>query len=200
MSLEKILEKIEENTEKKVSDIINDAQARADEIREKAKGEVTRYSKERIVQAREQAVRTAQREKASLLMELRQRELQKKQALIDDVFTEVERKILQQSEKSYIEFLKKNVLEAVETGTEEIIVSRADSHKISEKFLQDVNRTLRQQGKRGELRLSQETRDMRGGFILKQEHVEVNHSLEEILHRIRQEKEQEVASILFREQ
>lgn len=197
MSLDKIIEKIEQDTSAKMEQILSTARERAALIVKNVQEEADAYFKQRVVAAHRQAKELSDRGKASLSMELRQLELAKKQAVVEDVFHEVERRILQKNDKSYFEFFKKLLIAAAETGTEEIIVSPKDIRRIPTNLLQEVNAELHAQGKKGELRLSLNTRAIKGGFILWQEYVEVNYSLEAILQRMRQEKEQEVALLLF---
>lgn len=197
MSLDKIIEKIEQDTSTKIEQILAAAQEQAALIIKNTQEESETYFEQRIDEAHRQAEKLAERSKASLMMELRQLELEKKQALVEDVFQEVERRILQQNDKSYFEFFKKLLLAATETGTEEVMVSPKDKQRIPANLLAGVNAELRAHGKEGELHLSPHTRNIKGGFILRQEHVELNYSLEAILQRVRQEKEQEIASLLF---
>ena len=53
------------------------------------------------------------------------------------------------------------------------------------------------QVKKGELKLSNETRDIKGGFILEKNGIEVNNTFEALVNSLKEDLEYEVANVLF---
>jgi len=77
-------------------------------------------------------------------------------------------------------------------------MSGAGKSKLSADFISKLNKALAAAGKKGNVKLSDETRDISGGFILKSQGVEINNSFEAIIRLFRDEIEPKVAEIFFR--
>jgi V/A-type H+-transporting ATPase subunit E len=91
------------------------------------------------------------------------------------------------------------LMSSVETGEEEVILSEGSTRKLSDGFISKVNDALAAAGKKGSIRISDETRNISGGFILKSQGVEINNSFEAVIRLYRDEIEPKVAEIFFRE-
>ena len=87
------------------------------------------------------------------------------------------------------------MLEAIETGDEEVVVDNNEK-RINPEFIKLVNRELGP-GYKGNLRLSHETADIGAGFILKRGKIKNNVSLPVLLTQARKELETELAKELF---
>lgn len=97
----------------------------------------------------------------------------------------------------YFKLMEDLLLKAVEDGDEEVIISEKTMRKLGNDFLGRVNQRLRTGGKKGELSLAEEKRQVGSGFILRKGKKEVNCSFESLLGSKREELEGEVARILF---
>ena len=95
-------------------------------------------------------------------LELRREVLAAKQELVDEVFAQVMGKLANLPDKEYLAWMEQRLLQAVVTGDEEVIVAAKDRKRLNGKFLARVNEKLRQAGKKGELKLSEEARPMTG--------------------------------------
>ena len=80
----------------------------------------------------------------------------------------------------------------VARGGEELILSSRDRESLGDGFLRKVNERLP-----GTITLSEETREMAGGFVLRTPEIEINESFEERIRSLRDEMEAEVARKLF---
>lgn len=87
------------------------------------------------------------------------------------------------------------MLEAVETGEEEIIIDK-NENRIDREFVSKVNQDLGSDY-RGNLRLSEQKQDLGGGFILKHGKIKTNVSVGVLLDQARKELEIELAKELF---
>jgi V/A-type H+/Na+-transporting ATPase subunit E len=200
MSLEKIIDKITQNTETLVNELLGQAKHKAAVILSRARAEANIQVNRRIEQARREAANLAKREKAIAQLELRKKMLAEKQNLISKIYEKVAEKITTLPDQDYAVFIKKQVLAAAETGKEEILFSAQESNRIGEKFMREINQELKKNGQPGELTAGPPSPRLTRGFILKQGVVELNYSLESILARLREETELKAAEILFREE
>lgn len=139
-------------------------------------------------------------------LEARKMLLRTKQQMIDNAFLEAVEKLSVCSEEEYIETLTKLALSATISGNEEIIFSEADRAKYGKAVVAQVNKSLsgdnilKSAGKfiRGEgLKLSDETREIKGGLILKEGSLEIDASFETIVSHLRDDLSADVANILF---
>ncbi len=73
------------------------------------------------------------------------------------------------------------------TGDEEVIIVSGDKKRIDKELLAEVNKSLVKDGRKGNLTLASETRDIQGGFILRSGGIEINSSLSALVDSIREE-------------
>jgi V/A-type H+-transporting ATPase subunit E len=200
MSLDKIIEKITQDSLARANEIISQAKHKASAVLSKATAEAAAQAKSRIDEAIREADHFAKRERSIAQLELRKKTLEVKQEIVSGIYKNVTEKIASLPDKEYVLFLKKQVLGAVETGKEQIIFSTQDSGRIGPKFIQEINRELKSNGRPGELNLGTPSKQLSRGFLLLQGPVILNYSLDSILARLREETELKVAEILFKEQ
>jgi len=193
MPLEKITERILEDGKLKAAEIRRNAEAKAEQIVAKAQ-ERAEAEKVRILLAGQ---RSAAEEKKKILtmaqLEARNEILAAKQRVIDQVFSSALQKLVSLPDKQYKELIKKMLLKSCQGG-EEIIISPSDKKRITPEFVKAVGAAL---GKKDGIRLSDENRDLKGGFILKAGRIEINNSFESLIDSLREELEPQVAEILF---
>ena len=120
-----------------------------------------------------------------------------RQEMVSEAFRLAEQKLAGMPEEEYLAFLTRLALEAVSTGTEELVMNEAQRDTLGEKLAAAVNAARKEAGKNGEVTVAQDTREITGGFILRQEKVEVNCTLDLMLELIRNEVAAEVARVLF---
>ena len=94
--------------------------------------------------------------------------------------------------------LKQEMIAAALTGREEIVLNDSDRKKVGEKVVAAANALAVKRGLPGELKLSANTRPIRGGLVLRQGDIEVNCTLDSLLALSRGSLDAEVADILFR--
>ncbi|GAI99048.1 unnamed protein product [marine sediment metagenome] len=91
--------------------------------------------------------------------------------------------------------IKKLLLDAVETGDEEVVVDTNEG-RIDHEFIKEISRELGPDCKNN-LRLSDERQDLGAGFILKRGKIKTNVSIQVLLEQARKELEIELAKELF---
>lgn len=177
---------IENEAKAKAEEIINSAKAKADLILEEIKVRAEKDGKDR----KERIIARAQ-------LDARNAVLAAKQEAIDMVLNLAEKKVASMEKDEYSKFIEKLLLNSVETGTEEVIFSNLDKARIDESLIDGVNKKLSAMGKKGELKLSSESRNIASGFILKRGGLEINCSIDSQIRALRDSLEGDIANLLF---
>lgn len=201
MSLDKIIEKINEEAKQKIEQIMSDTELQIEHIKKKSI-EDSKTMREKIMEQARQNARERERRMLQLAhLSGRKEILAEKQKAINSVFNAALDHLAGLKPGKYREILKHMLLRAVKSGKEEIIFSPRDKKLINEDWLEDVNKDLiKDRGLPGKLKLTPETRDIKGGFILRDGQIEINSSFEAILKYKQNELESEVADLLLRKQ
>jgi len=190
-----------------VDRILNDARQRVSQIEEESRGGIQSIQSQceetvRDLQetSRKRAERLAEDKRRRLLsmaaLDIRKEVLSLKQEMIGVAFEGAISKLLEGDEKRSSALLKKLILDADPQGDEELILNQKDRKRMGDS-LRGINKTLLKAKRKGKLRLSAETRPIRGGVILRRGRKEVNCSIESIIYGKRDELETMVARILF---
>ena len=191
-----------------VNRVVGDAKKTADEIRDKARTEVAQATAEAkkkaesvkanvLAEAKAEAKREEKRVLSLARLEARNIVLSQKRTVIDAVFDEVIEKLKSFSDNEYRDLIKRMILKVASEGDEELILSSIDKKRVGNDFVDEVNAVLKAQGKKGELALSKETREIEGGFILKKGKVELNNSFSALTEMARENLEPKIIGILF---
>ena len=78
-----------------------------------------------------------------------------------------------------------------------MIFSAKDRSRVGKQVVVAVNETLSRKGKTGLLTLAEESREIRGGFVMVDGDVEINCAFETLVRLQRESLEKEVAHTLF---
>lgn len=197
MSLEKIIERIEHDAQAQIDEIKNKASAEADRIIQSAKEEAESFRAQALEGARKEAEQRKQRLISSANLEFRKELLAEKQNAIDSAFQEAIDTLLNMEDAEYKRVIKKMIMSSVQTGDEEIVLSKRDKARLNNDFLNEVNSQLAKDGKKGNLTISEDTYEISGGFILRRGSIEINNSFESLFKSSRDDLESEVAKLLF---
>jgi len=199
MSLEKILERIQQDAQSEVDRIKGRASATADEILKKAQAEAETLKVQALEDARDEAKQRGERIVATASLDLRKALLAEKQETIDTAFQAAVDILVKMGDAEYRKIIKDMILPNVQTGDEEIILSERDKARLGDDFVQEINRQLAESGKKGNLTISQDTYNIVGGFVLRRGQIELNSSFESLFKSSRDDLESEVSKILFPE-
>jgi V/A-type H+-transporting ATPase subunit E len=197
MSLEKILERIERDAQDGADKIKSRAAAAADEIIKNAQAESEALKARALENIRNEAEQRKERILSTARLDFRKALLAEKQNAIDAVFREAVEALVNMEDAEYQKVMKNMILPNVQTGDEEIILSERDKARLGEGFVEEINRQLTENGKKGNLTISQDTYNIIGGFVLRRGKIELNSSLESLFKSSRDELETEVSKILF---
>jgi len=188
--------------------IISDAEAEADKILKEgadeaeallgaARAEADKITSDFEARAEAEAKEHVRRQVSLRELDARKTVLTEKGKMIDEVFEKVLEELVRQDRDGGHALTRDLLLKAIEVGDEEIIVSPDDRKAIGDSFLESLNNELTASSRRGEVTLSDETRQIRGGFVLRRGRLEVNATFETLLLMLRDDVETEVADLLF---
>jgi V/A-type H+-transporting ATPase subunit E len=193
-------------TEQVVEKILADARAEADKIKKQAdekqaeeQAKLTEKLNEYKEQTEKLARQAAEDEKSHILaaarMNMAKEYLAEKRNILDEVFEKAKQQLQNLPDKQYKALIKELLLDAVETGDEEIIIDKNES-RINHDLIKHVNRELGP-GYKGNLKLADEKQNLGAGFVLSRGKIKTNVSVDVLLEQARKELEIPLAEELF---
>lgn len=198
MSLDNILNKIRTEGQAEAAKITANAQASADAILAEAKAQTEQRRQEILAQAKREADEDEQRQLTVAGLEARKDLLMARQEVIEQAFAQALADLRKMPSADYRQLLKGMLMDAVQTGDEEIVVDQIDRALFTDAFLAEINEALVAAGKQGHLRLGAGTRHTDGGFILTTGEVDINATFATRLKELREDLEPEVAKVLMK--
>ncbi|MFH1501706.1 MAG: V-type ATP synthase subunit E [Candidatus Eisenbacteria bacterium] len=192
MAVLDILRKIAADADEEAGKILEQARAEADTIaaQGRAKAEAQREKLEGA--ARQRAVEERNRIITHAKLSSRRDVLTEKQRLIDRVFEDTRKSIVNMGRDEYQRLIASFLEGAAESAECEIIVDPQET-RIDQAFLDRIAAGI----DGCTFRMSDERRPIGGGFVLKRGRTETNCTLETILRDARERLESEVAKTLF---
>lgn len=189
---EKIIAHIEADAAAREKEILDAAELKCAEIRASYADKASELYSRKI----REGVQACQDEENGALriasMEARKNLLATKQNMVAKSFDLAKERLISLPASDYIAFLAGLIKQAAPTGEGTLILNEKDRAAIGEQLLQAVN------AEGGHLSLSDETRDMAGGFVLRSGAVETNCSVELLLDLCKNELTHQLAELLFR--
>jgi len=179
---ETILKEASDNGKSMVEDKIKKAEALKVQMVEKSKIEAITV-KQRIISNAKLAVRNEN--------------IVAKQKMIDKVFVEALEKLLAIGDEEYLQILKNYLLSMPIVGNEEIILPGKYIDFVTEEYLSEINLAMITSGKLGEIKVSNENRNIKSGFIVIKNGIEINNTFESLVNSLRDELESEIVKELF---
>ena len=173
----KITKEIASEAEAEITSVLTEAEAQASALTEEFAAKAKAAEEELMRAGREAAEQRVQ--------------------LVSAAYDKAKKALLGLDEDKYVAFLAGQACAAALTGSEEVILSQADRSRLGEKLVSAANAALKERGLPGELRLSDETRPISGGLVLRRGSIEVNCTLDKLLEMSRGSLDAEVASVLF---
>ncbi len=198
MALEDILKKIQEDARAEHDSLLSIARAEAASIREKARKEAEELRADLMEKGQRRAKDHADRIKVLAGLDQRKGILKEKKMMLDSAFAKAKEHIEHLPPDKYLDFLRPLILNAVESGREEIIPAATQRALFTADFVKSLNNSLGPE--KGRLQLSKDSGSFSGGFILREGRRETNLTLDSLIESQRATLEPKVAKILFGEQ
>ena len=224
--IEKITQQLNTDAQAEIDRILGDARAEADRITAQYKAQAEAEKRDLETKNQRAAAEREERLVSAAQMEARKVILAAKQEMVEQTYQRALEKLCAMPEEQYVEVLSALLVEASSTGREEAIFSSEDRERVGRAAVNKANEILAKEvapelplgdGKVANLlnkvaagvsaiaqgtamlTVSEETRPIRGGFILKDNNVEVNCAFETLVRLQRAETAGTVAKLLFPE-
>ena len=188
---EKIIAHIEADAQAQADAVLGEARQRCEAIKARFDDKAARLYSDRI----REGVKACQDQEDSALrisrMEARKSVLSVKQEMVEKSFDLAVQQIVALPDEKYTAFLANLVKKAGPAGDEEIILNAADRARVGEALIKAVN------ADGAKMKLSDETRDIKGGLIRRRGSIETNCSVELLVELCRGELSAKLADVLF---
>lgn len=195
MDAEQVIKKILSEANNEAAKIKAEADEKQAAEQSKLAEQLSEYKKQSGILAKKAAEEKKEHLLAAARMDIAKEYLAAKRKILDEVFEKAQEQMQSLHDDEYIRLMTKLMLDAVETGDEEVIVDKNEK-RIDQKFIKHINRELGP-GFKGNLRLADEKQNLGAGFILRRGKIKTNVSLDVLLERARKELEIELAKELF---
>ncbi len=192
MSIEKITAKIISDAESQAKAMLDQANASKEAILAEAKEQADEILARSEETGRSDKEKVISRRKAVADIDGRKIVLEEKQKLIGACFDQAIESISSMKPKAYVEFLAGLIKSTGETEGE-LILNKKDQKAIGKKLVQAAAKVVPD----SKITLAKETRDIRGGFLLKKGSVYINGTVEALVDEAREQLTGEVAARLF---
>jgi len=192
--IDKIIQRIEADAQTEIDRILNAAKDQAEEITELYQGRADAEAAELKARNEKTAAEREDRLVSSAQMEVRKTALAAKQQMLEKAYALALDKLCSMPDAQYIETVAALLVQAAPKGTGKVIFAPAEKERIGKAAVEMANEKLG-----GQLTVAEETRPIRGGFILSDGKVEVNCSFDTLVRLQKNETAGAVAKILFPE-
>ena len=190
--IEKITQRIASDAQAEVDRILGDARDEAGRIAANYRAQADAEAAELAAKNEKAAAEREERLVSEAQMEARKVQLAAKQEMVEKAYIQALDKLCALPEEQYVAILADLLVKASSNGKEEAVFSPEDRERVGEAAVAKANELSGKQ-----LRLSEETQPIRGGFILKDKNVEVNCTFETLVRLQKAETAGAVAQKLF---
>ena len=197
-NLEKLSAKIIEDAKIKAETILKEAKDNEILVIENKTKEAELAKKQMIEKAKVEAIMVSRRIISNSQLKARNEKLVAMQKMIDKVFESALEKLMVMNDNEYLELIKKYLLSMPIAGDEEIILPGKYKSIVSDEYLSKINISLKTNGKIGKLKLSSDNRDIKSGFVVLKNGIEINNTFESLVNSLRDELEPEIVNALFK--
>ena len=190
--IEKITQRIASDAQAEVDRILGDARDEAGRIAANYRAQADAEAAELAAKNEKAAAEREERLVSAAQMEARKVQLAAKQEMVEKAYIQALDKLCALPEEQYVAILADLLVKASSNGKEEAVFSPEDRERVGEAAVAKANELSGKQ-----LRLSEETQPIRGGFILKDKNVEVNCTFETLVRLQKAETAGAVVKTLF---
>lgn len=192
--LDKIITEIQDEAAGEAKRITEEAKAKADKLLADAKAESDAAVAKIDAGAQQEVADIEAARDSQVQLQRRQRTLETKQQVLAETLDKAEQSLLALDDAQYFALLVKLAAKAAEPQKGEMLLSEKDLKRLPAGFEKELNGAL---GKGAELAISQNTRPLAGGFVLKYGDIEQNCSFAALFDARREEFSDLVRGLLF---
>lgn len=189
MSIEAITTRISNEAKAYAAEYKKQAEVEVEEILKQARIKTDKLIKDAEARTEKDIMTLTERRKSVADLEARKMQLNAKQEVIKESFDEALDKFKNLGEEKYMSFLTSRLSEFIEQGGE-VQLSADDLDKYGNKLEEEFA---------GKFTVSKEPVNIEGGFLLKQDKISINASIEKLLEDQKSKLTGEIAKMLFPE-
>lgn len=193
-NLNNLTSKILQDAEAKKAVILSDAENEKNKILSKKQQEASSVEKTMLEKAEREAASRKERIISGAQLHSRNEKLEAKQKVISEVFETSVKELSNCSGDDLKGFVKEVILNTEIEGEQNLILNADGKKVIDDAFVAEINKTL---GKKAVIKIDENTRDFKGGFILEKDGIEINNTFEALVSSIKDDLSLEVARVLF---
>ena len=190
--IEKITQRIASEAQAEMDRILGDARDEAGRITASYRAQADAEARELAAKNEKAASQHEERLVSAAQMEAHKIQLAAKQEMVEKAYIQALDKLCAMPEEQYVAVLADLLVKASSNGKEEAVFSKEDRERVGKAAVEKANQLSGKQ-----LRLSEETQPIRGGFILKDKNVEVNCTFETLVRLQKAETAGAVVKKLF---
>ena len=190
--IEKITQLIQMEAQSEIDSVLANARREAETVASRYQARAEAEAAELAAKNEKAAAEREERLVSAAQMEARKVRLAAKQEMVEKAYIRALEKLCSMPQEQYVDVLAKLLVEASSNGKEEAVFSKEDREQVGKAAVEKANQISGKQ-----LRLSEESLPIRGGFILKDKNVEVNCTFETLVRLQKAETAGAVAKTLF---
>ena len=195
--IDRISKRLVADAEAKIAELNAETAEKCEAIRAEYQQQAQEAYEARLQEGNAERETRMQRVGSTAEMEAKKAILAFKQELVGKAFDNAVEKIVTMPKDEYVQFLAAQAAKAASWGTEELIFNAKDAAAVGRETVKAANALLKARGIPGGLSLSDETREIPGGVIVRQGNIEVNCAVNTLVQMSRNELASQVAEILF---
>jgi V/A-type H+-transporting ATPase subunit E len=196
---QKLRDRIVRDAEEEARKIVAEGQTEAEAITGEAKENAAEITKRAEARAADEAKEHIRRQISIRELDARKALLGEKGSFMDQAFEKAMEELRKKDVEGGYSLTRSLLLQVIDSGDEEIVLSPEDKKAIGAKFLAGLNKELKGKGLKGDVKIADDTRPMKGGFILRSGRKEINVTFEAMIAEMRDDAELEVSNALFKE-
>ena len=193
--IEKITQRIQADAQAEIDRILEDAHAEAAKLTAGYESQAAAEAAELSAKNQKAAAEREERLVSTAQMEARKVGLAAKQEMVEKAYALALEKLCSMPDEKYVQTVADLLVQAAPNGRGAVIFALAERERIGEAAVRAANEKLNG----GKLTLAEETRPLKGGFILSDGKVEVNCSFDTLVRLQKAETAGAAAKKLFPE-
>lgn len=193
-NINNLTSKIFRDAEERKESILASAEEEKNKILSKKVAKAKELEKEIIEKAEAEAKNKKERIISSASLKVRNDKLSAKQEVIKVVFDKSVDVLASITGDDFLRFIKNSILSLGKIGEQNLILNKAGMELVDLTFIYDLNQAL---GDNGNIKLSPNIGNFKGGFVLEKNGIEINNTYEALVSSLKDELEFEVANVLF---
>ena len=193
--IEKITQRIQADAQAEIDRILEDAHAEAAKLTAGYESQAAAEAAELSAKNQKAAAEREERLVSTAQMEARKVGLAAKQEMVEKAYALALEKLCSMPDEKYVQTVADLLVQAAPNGRGAVIFAPAERERIGEAAVRAANEKLHG----GKLTLAEETRPLKGGFILSDGKVEVNCSFDTLVRLQKAETAGSAAKKLFPE-